>query len=104
MSQRKGGGHGKGQTMPYVVVRSWNGDKPTRTPTWTLGAAEASMLESLRAANARALDLEIHIIDRATGEVVVEPLRCVVCDINWATEYGLARGADVPSVCTVCST
>lgn len=104
MSQRKGGGHSRGQTMPYSVVRSWSGKAPTRTPAWNLGAAEENLLGSLRAANSRDLDLEIHIIDRATGEIVSEPLRCVVCDVKWATETGLARGADAPSVCVPCST
>lgn len=99
---RKGGGHNKGQTMPYTVVRSWNGDKPTRTPAWTIGAAEANMRDSLRAANWRGAELDVRIIDRETGETVVAPQRCVVCRDRWATETGHARGADAPSLCGQC--
>lgn len=98
----KGGGHNKGQTMPYAVVRAWNGDKPTRTAAWNLSAAEAGMRESLRAANFRGSALEIRIIDRTTGETVVEPQLCAVCGERWATETGFARGADVPSLCGLC--
>jgi hypothetical protein len=98
----KGGGHNKGQTMPYAVVRSWGGGKPTRTPAWTLGAAEANMLDTLRAANARGIEVDVRIIDRATGETVSEPQRCVVCRERWATETGSARGADAPSLCRYC--
>ncbi|WP_030247998.1 hypothetical protein [Streptomyces sp. NRRL S-455] len=98
----KGGGHSKGQTMPYAVVRTWGGGKPTRTPKWNIGAAEADMLDSLRAANARGAEIEIRVIDRATGEMVAEPQRCVVCRERWATETGSARGAEAPSLCRYC--
>jgi hypothetical protein len=98
----KGGGHNKGQTMPYAVVRTWDGGKPARTPKWTLSAAEADMLDSLRAANVRGSEIEIRIVDRATGETVAEPKRCVVCRERWATEPGFTRGADSPSLCTEC--
>lgn len=98
----KGGGHSKGQTMPYTVLRAWSGGKPTRTPAWTLGAAEANMLDSLRAANWHGAELDVRIIDRATGETVITPQRCVVCGNRWATEPGNARGADAPSLCGEC--
>lgn len=98
----KGGGHSKGQTMPYTVVRTWDGGKSTRTPAWTLGAAEANMLDSLRAANWRGAELNVRIIDRTTGETVAEPQRCVVCGNRWATETGYTRGADAPSLCGEC--
>lgn len=96
---RKGGGHSKGQTKPYAVIRAWNGGKPARTAHWTLSAAEADMRDSLRAANWRGSELDIRIIDRATGEIVVTPQRCVVCGDRWATETGRARGADASSLC-----
>lgn len=99
----KGGGHNKGQTMPLAVVRAWEGGKPARTPKWTLGAAEADMLDSLRAANARGAEIEIRVIDRATGETVTEPQRCVVCRDRWATEPGSTRGDRAPSVCRDCN-
>lgn len=102
MSATRGGGHSKGQTMPYAVVRSWNGGKPTRTPAWTLGAAEANMRDSLRAANRRGSELDIRVIDRATGGTVITPQRCAVCGDRWATEYGSTRGADAPSLCDEC--
>lgn len=99
---RKGGGHNRGQTMPYAVVRSWNGGKLTRTPAWTLSAAEAGMRDSLRAANSRGGELDIRIIDRVTGDTVVTPQRCAVCGDRWATETGNARGADAPALCDSC--
>lgn len=99
---RKGGGHNKGQTMPYAVVRAWDGGKPARTAHWTLSAAGADMRDSLRAANWRGSELDVWIIDRATGETVVTPQRCVVCKDRWATETGRTRGADVPSLCGEC--
>jgi hypothetical protein len=89
---RKGGGHSKGQSMPYAVVYAWDGDKPVRNAKWTLGAAEAAMLDTLRAANARGGELEIRVTDRATGETVVEPQRCAVCRDQWATELGRTDG------------
>lgn len=98
----KGGGHNKGQTMPYAVIRAWGGGKPTRTPAWTIGAAEADMADSLRAANWRGGELDVRIIDRMTGETVATPQRCVVCHDRWATETGHARGADAPSLCQTC--
>lgn len=98
----RGGGYSKGQTKPYAVVRAWEGGKPARTAHWTLGAAEAGMLDTLRAANWRGSELDIRIINRATGRTVVEPQRCVVCGNRWATETGHARGADAPSLCTEC--
>lgn len=99
---RKGGGHNKGQTMPYAVIRAWNGGKPARTAHWTLSAAEADMRDSLRAANSRGSELDIRIVDRATGETVGTPQRCVVCGDRWATETGNTRGADTPSLCISC--
>jgi hypothetical protein len=95
----KGGGHNKGQTMPYAVVYAWDGGKPARTPKWTLGAAEAAMIETLQAANARGAEIEIKVIDRATGATVVEPQRCVVCGTKWATEV---RDSEQPTVCRDC--
>jgi hypothetical protein len=98
----KGGGYSKGQTKPYSVVRVWSGGKPSRSAHWTLGAAEADMLDSLRAANARDSEIEVRVIDRATGETVVTPQRCVACRERWATEPGSARGAEAPSLCRYC--
>ncbi|MFD8226870.1 hypothetical protein ACFV16_22165 [Streptomyces massasporeus] len=95
----KGGGHSRGQTMPYAVVYAWNGGKPARNAKWSLGAAEADMLDTLRAANARGSELEIRVIDRATGETVAEPRRCSVCGDKWATE---TRDSDQPTVCRDC--
>ncbi|WP_086559950.1 hypothetical protein [Streptomyces africanus] len=95
----KGGGHSKGQTMPYAVVYAWDGGKPARNAKWSLGAAEAAMLDTLRASNARGGKLEIRIIDRATDETVAEPQRCAVCGDNWATE---ARDSGQPTVCRDC--
>lgn len=89
---RKGGGHSRGQTMPYAVVYAWNGGKPTRKATWTLGSAEAAMLDTLRAANARGGELDVRVIDRATGETVAKPQRCAVCRDRWATELSRTDG------------
>lgn len=89
---RKGGGHSRGQTMPYAVVYAWDGGKPSRRATWTLGAAEAAMLDTLRAANARGGELDVKVIDRASGETVVEPQRCAVCRDRWATELSRTDG------------
>lgn len=99
---RKGGGHSKGQTKPYAVIRSWSGGKPSRTAHWNLSSAKADMCDSLRASNVRDLELEIRVIDRATGETVREPQRCVVCGKRWATETGVTRGDAVPSLCGTC--
>lgn len=78
--------------MPYAVVYAWEGGKPARNAKWTLGAAEEAMLDSLRAANARGGELDIRVIDRATGETVVEPQRCAVCRDKWATEVSHIDG------------
>lgn len=98
----KGGGHGKGQTMPYRVVRTFGEAKPMRAAHWTLGAAQADMLNSLRAANRLEVVLEIELVDAITGETIETPLKCVVCDVRWATETGHTRGAEAPSTCLEC--
>lgn len=95
----KGGGHNKGQTMPYSSLRAFGEKKPMRQGHWSLGAARYSLNESLVAANARGLDLEASIIDRATGEIVWQPAKCGVCRTAWATE---SRGDDEWSLCREC--
>lgn len=97
---RKGGGHSRGQTMPYAVVWSWEGGKPSSKATWTLGSAQAAMLDTLRAANARGGELKTRVVDRATGETVVEPQRCAVCRDRWATEP--CRTGEGYTLCGTC--
>lgn len=87
----KGGGHSKGQAVPYSSVRGDEG-KPMHAGHWSLSAAQHSVRDSLVAANARSLDLSAQIVDRATGETVREPAKCVVCAAAWATEIGPERG------------
>jgi hypothetical protein len=98
----KGGGHSKGQTMPYSVLRTWDGGKPTRSSHWTIGAAEESLYETLRAANQRGLAVETSIIDRATGETVHAPQRCEVCGERWATELAAGQFGDDYTRCSEC--
>lgn len=98
----KGGGHGKGQKMPYRVVRSFDGGAPMRSSHWTLGAAEADLITGLRTANLRELVIDAHLEDAITGELVVKPMKCVVCGEKWATEGGATRGTSAPSTCGDC--
>lgn len=97
----KGGGHSKGQTMPYAVVWTWAGGKSGKTAKWTLGAAHEDMRTLLRTANHRESKLDVRIIDRATGETLAEPKRCVVCGDRWATEWSSAPGEDY-ALCGTC--
>lgn len=97
----KGGGHSKGQTMPYAVVYAWAGGASGRSPKWTLGAAQEGMRTMLVTANYRELELDVKIIDRATGETLETPRRCLVCKDRWATEWSSAPGED-PTLCDQC--
>ncbi|MGY5634209.1 hypothetical protein ACW7N6_38355 [Streptomyces sp. UC1A3] len=98
---RKGGGHSKGETMPYAVVWSWTDGGSGRTPKWTLGAALEGMSEMLTIANRRGSGLGVKVIDRATGETVAEPQRCLVCRDRWATEVSRI-GGDAYTLCGEC--
>lgn len=100
----KGGGHNKGQTMPYRVVRAFAGEDVRRSAHWTIGSAQADMMMTLHAANAGRIELaegEVTIVDVRTDEVVDKPLKCTVCDEQWATQIGHAR-KDAPSTCQDC--
>lgn len=97
----KGGGHNRGQTMPYSSVRAFGEGKPMRAGHWSLSAAQHSVRDSLVAANARGLDLSAQIVDRTTGETVWEPAGCVVCAAAWATEVG-PEGGEGWSRCRGC--
>lgn len=96
----KGGGHSKGQTMPFAVVWSWAGGASGRTAKWTKGAVEEAMRTMLRTANHRESELDVRIVNRATGETVKEPQRCLVCRNRWATEFG--RTGDDFTLCSTC--
>lgn len=105
----KGGGHNKGQKMPYRVVRAFAGKSVRRSPHWTIGSAQADMRLSLLAANAGRVEFaenefaenELVIVDVRTDEVVDKPLKCTVCDERWATETGPSR-RDAPATCRDC--
>ena len=100
----KGGGHNRGQKMPYRVVRTFEGSAARRSAHWTIGSAQADMRLSLLAANAGRVEFteaELVIVDTRTDEVVDRPLKCTVCDEAWATETGPGR-ADAPSTCRDC--
>lgn len=99
----KGGGHNKGQTMPYSSVRAFDGGKPMRQGHWGFGAARLAVRDSLVAANRRDLVLEASIVDRSTGEVVWQPAKCAVCRSAWATETGPERAGDEWSRCDECA-
>ncbi|QDN64478.1 hypothetical protein [Streptomyces sp. S1D4-14] len=97
----KGGGHSKGQTMPYAVVWTWADGGSGRKPTWTLGAAWEDMRTMLSTANWRESELDVRIIDRATGETIATPQRCVVCGNRWATEVSRLTGENY-ALCDEC--
>lgn len=99
MSSR-GGGHSKGQKMPYAVVYAWGDGKPSKSAKWTLGAAQADMQTMLRTANSRDAELDVRIIDQMTGETVETPQRCLVCGDRWATEF--AAEHENPALCFYC--
>ena len=96
----KGGGHSKGQTMPYAVVWAWAVGPSGRTAKWTLGAAREDMRTMLLTANHREAELDVRIINRATCETLAEPQRCLVCKERWATEFS-STGDDY-TLCAEC--
>jgi hypothetical protein len=82
----KGGGHSKGRKMPYSSIRVFAGQKPLRQGHWNLVSAWYSIRDSLVASNVRGLELDVRIINRATGVTVWQPAKCGVCETVWATD------------------
>lgn len=82
----KGGGHNKGQTMRYRVIRSFDHEKPFRAAAWGLGTAMHDLRETLLVVNRTGSHLEAQVLDVETNEVVYEPTKCTGCREQWATE------------------